>query len=271
MKVFLTGARGFVGTQVLRALRAEGAEVTATLRPGQALEGVRPLVTPDLFAESAAFWETACKGHDAVIHVAWYAEPGVYLQSPKNLDCLVGTIRLAQGAMAAGVGHLQGVGTCFEYDLRAGTAPLAVDAPLLPATPYGAAKAAAFLALSRQALPFAWSRLFYLHGAGEDPRRLVPYLHAQLQKGAPVELTSGTQVRDFLNVAEAGRQIAEVTLKGLTGPQNICSGQPVTVAALALSIAESYGRRDLIRLGARPDRADDPPHVVGLPSLKALS
>lgn len=269
MRVLLTGATGFVGTQVLRALRAAGTEVTATLRPGQQLDGVTPLFTPDLFAEPAEFWEAATRGHHGVIHLAWYAEPGQYLHSPRNLDCLAGTIRLAQGAMAAGVPHLQGIGTCFEYDLRAVAAPLAPDAPLIPATPYGAAKAAAYLALSRQPLPLAWSRLFYLHGEGEDSRRLVPYLHDRLARGEPVELTSGTQVRDFLDVAEAGRQIAEVTLRGLTGPMNICSGVPITIAALAQSIAERHGRPDLIRLGARPDRADDPLYVVGRPSLKA--
>lgn len=274
-RLLLTGATGFVGRQVLRALRAQGVKVTATLRPGQpAPEGVTPLRTPDLFAEPAAFWAAACQDHDAVIHVAWYAEPGRYLHAAHNLDCLAGTIRLAQGAAAAGIAHFQGIGTCFEYDLEtealARHVPLATDAPLRPVTAYGGAKAAAFLALSRQAGPmaFAWSRLFYLHGEGEDPRRLVPYIHAQLAGGLPVELTSGGQWRDFLDVREAGRQIAAVTLNGLTGPINICSGKGVTVAALAQAIARDYGRPDLVRLGARPDRADDPPYVVGAPSLK---
>jgi len=274
-RVLLTGATGFVGRQVLRALRAAGADVTATLRPGQpAPDGVTPLRSPDLFAEPATFWAEACKGHDAVIHVAWFAQPGEYLHSPRNLDCLAGTIRLAQGAQAAGVEQFQCIGTCFEYDLTTEAlsrhVPLAPDAPLDPATAYGAAKAAAFFALSRQSGPMAvaWSRLFYLHGEGEDPRRLVPYVHAQLAKGEAVELTSGSQWRDFLDVAEAGRQIAEVTRQRLTGPLNICSGQPVTVAALAQSIARDYSRPDLVHLGARPDRADDPPYVVGVPSLE---
>lgn len=276
-RVLLTGATGFVGRQVLRHLVAEGAAVTVTLRPGTDLpEGAAAAIhTPDLFAESAAFWQSACAGQDAVAHVAWYAEPGKYLQSPINLACLAGTLNLAKGAAAAGVRHFTGVGTCFEYDLTspalARHEPLTTDAPLVPATPYGAAKAAACLALSR-ALPgmgmgFAWCRLFYLFGAGEDPRRLVPYVHARLAAGLPVELTSGQQERDFLDVAEAGRQIAEVVLSGREGALNICSGEAVTVAALACRIADGYGRGDLIRLGARPDRADDPPYVVGVPSL----
>lgn len=274
-RVLLTGSTGFVGRQVLRHLLAAGAEVTVTLRPDSpAPEGVAVIRSPDFFAEDAAFWTRACAGQDAVAHVAWYTEPGKYLHSPLNLDCLAGTVRLAQGAAAAGVAHLVGVGTCVEYDLTTPAVArherLPVDAPLGPLTPYAAAKAAAFTALSKNlpGMGFGWCRLFYLHGEGEDPRRLVPYVHQQLAAGQPVELTSGQQVRDFLDVAEAGRQIARATLDRMTGPLNICSGNPVTVADLAAEIARGYGRPDLIRLGARPDRADDPPFVVGIPSLR---
>ena len=115
--------------------------------------------------------------------VAWYAEPGQYLQSPKNSECLAGTLLLAEGASQAGVRRFVGVGTCFEYDLDLGL--LGVDAPLKPTTPYAEAKAAAFTALSRllpaRDVEFVWCRLFYLYGEGEDERRLVPYLHARLR------------------------------------------------------------------------------------------
>lgn len=50
--------------------------------------------------------------------------------------------------------------------------------------------------------------MFFLCGEGEDERRLVPYLHKQLVKGEAVELTRGKQIRDFLDVSEAGRIIS---------------------------------------------------------------
>lgn len=277
-RVLLTGATGFVGRQVLRALLDRGATVVAVTREGrEAPEGADDVVrTSDLFAEDADFWARACTGIDAVAHVAWYAEPGKYQTSPKNLDCLAGTCRLARGAASAGVGRFVGVGTCFEYDLAtpalARGERLLPDAPLGPATPYGAAKAAAWMALSRslpnEDVAFAWCRLFYMFGEGEDARRLVPYLHAQLSRGEPAELTSGRQVRDFLDVQEVGDQIAEVVLGHASGALNICSGKAVTVAELATEIAAGYGRPDLIRLGARPDHPHDPPFVVGVPSLQ---
>ena len=41
---------------------------------------------------------------------------------------------------------------------------------------------------------------------------------------------------------------------------------PITVRQLAEQIADEYGRRDLLRFGAREDNQVDPPCVVGIPS-----
>lgn len=274
--VLLTGATGFVGRQILRALLNEGKRVRLVVRTGHddalaSQEGIERVVvtTPDLFAESADWWQETCKGVDTLIHAAWYAEPGKYLASPKNLDCLAGTIAMAQGAMAAGLRRFVGVGTCFEYDVSVGD--LTTDTPLAPQSPYAGAKAAAFLALS-QALPvqdveFAWCRLFYLYGEGEDARRFVPYLRGQLEKGEVAELTSGKQWRDFMDVRRAGDMIAQAAMGKVTGAVNVCSGQAITIRQLAERIADEYDRRDLLKFGARPDNLVDPPRVVGVPTV----
>ena len=59
--------------------------------------------------------------------------------------------------------------------------------------------------------------------------------------------------------------IADTALGTRQGPVNICSGRPVTVRQLVEQIADEYGRRDLLRFGARPDNEVDPPRVVGAP------
>lgn len=268
----LTGATGFVGRQVLRALEVDGVRIRAVVRNGTqdrlaTLDGIESIVTtPDLFAEDAQWWANVCKDIDMVIHIAWYAEPGKYLQSAKNLDCLMGTLQMAKGAAQAGVKRFIGVGTCFEYDLTGGI--LAVDTPLRPLTPYAGAKAAAFMALSQylpqQGVEFAWCRLFYLHGEGEDSRRLVPYLRMTLAAGKTAELTSGSQIRDFLDVREAGQMIVKAALSDAQGPINICSGIPITVRQLAEQIADEYGRHELLKFGVRPDNLVDPGCVVGI-------
>jgi dTDP-6-deoxy-L-talose 4-dehydrogenase (NAD+) len=270
--VLLTGATGFVGRQVLRVLKYRGSSVRVVVREGKEAQFAildcveRIVTTPDLFSESVAWWTDVCKDIETVIHVAWYVEPTKYLHSAKNLDCLIGTLQLAKGAALAGVRRFIGIGTCFEYDLTEGK--LSVETPLRPSTPYAGAKAAAFMALSRwlphHGVEFAWCRLFYLSGEGEDERRLVPYLRAKLMAGEPAELTNGAKIRDYLDVREAGQMIVKTAFSGEQGAINICSGIPVTVRQLAEQIADEYGRRDLLKFGVRPDNPTDPTCVVGI-------
>lgn len=271
--ILLTGASGFVGRQILKALKARGHHVTVTQRPGKALpEGYaadRVILTGDLFAESEGFWAEALSGIDCLIHAAWYVEPGKYLDSAKNLDCVNGTLSLAKGAVAAGVTHMVGIGTCMEYRLPSDH--LDVSQPLEPATLYAASKLALFQILghyfAKTGTGFSWCRLFYLYGEGEYPQRLVPYVRAGLARGEVVKLSAGTQLRDFLDVAEAGRQIADVIATGQQGPINICSGKAITIRALVEAIADEYGRRDLLAFGTAAIHPSDPAAVVGISNL----
>lgn len=270
-RVLATGGTGFVGRALLTELAARGIAVHAVVRTGTADRlpagtAERVVETEDVFDETPQWWSERLAGVDMAIHAAWCAEPGRYLTDPRNLDCLTGTISLARGAAAAGLGRLVGIGSCFEYDLTSGL--LSPDTRLDPKTPYAAAKAAACMVLG-QFLPahgvsFLWARLFHLHGPGEDPRRLVPYIHRQLASGEVAELTEGRQVRDFMDVRDAAAMLVDDALGDREGPTNIASGKGVTVRQLALDIAGTYGRPDLLRFGARPDNLTDPPRIVGV-------
>jgi dTDP-6-deoxy-L-talose 4-dehydrogenase (NAD+) len=273
-RILLTGATGFVGRQVLKWLLVQDVRIRCIVRKGKESELPvsekleSPLVTKDLFEESEEWWRSALEGIHTIIHAAWYAEPGKYQLSPKNLDCLLGALVMAKAAIACGAKRFVGIGTCFEYEQS--SQKLSTDTPLGPTSPYAAAKAAAYLALSQilpsQGVEFAWCRLFYLYGEGEDSRRLAQSIRLSLSEGREVALTSGNQVRDFLDVAEAGQRIAKVAISNMAGPINICSGMPVTVRELAESVADEYGRRDLLKFGARPENPVDPAFVVGIPT-----
>jgi nucleoside-diphosphate-sugar epimerase len=263
--MLVTGGTGFLGRQIVRAARERGIPVRLVTRKHEEETGVERLLTQDMFLESQDWWKHALDGVDTVIHAAWYAEPGKCLTSTRNLDCLHGTLTLARACAQSRVRRFVGIGTCFEYDLEQGL--LDVSTPLRPATLYAASKASAFLTLqayfATTSVSFAWARPFYLFGEGEDARRLFPYLHQRLAAGQPAELTRGTQIRDYLDVTEAGRMICELAEATATGPTNICSGVPVTVRQMAENIADQYGRRDLLRFGVRPDNLTDPACVVG--------
>lgn len=272
MTVTLTGATGFVGRQILRTLLERSCSVRVLVRDPSRLHDIRAhrglevVQTPDLFAEVTGRLEQMLEGSETLVHAAWYAEPGEYLRSPMNLECLIGTLNLASAFAAVGGKRFVGVGTCAEYDASAGL--MTTDTPLAPSTLYSACKASVFQVLrfflGAESMSFSWCRLFYLYGEGENERRLVPYIRRQLEAGQEVLLTRGDQVRDFLDVKDAGRMIADVALGQQQGAVNICSGEAVTVRQLAERIADEYGRRDLLRFGARPENIFDPPRVVGV-------
>jgi nucleoside-diphosphate-sugar epimerase len=272
-RILITGGTGFVGRQVVRSLSKKNVEITLVVRNGKekAVENIasvkKVISSQDIFVENRQWWTNACKGMDAVIHAAWYVEPGDYLESEKNADCLIGSLELVRGLACAKVAKFIGVGTCFEYELSASR--LSIQTPLRPLTTYAAAKTSLFTFCSTylpsRGTDFAWCRLFYLYGEGEDERRLVPYVRRKISRGETAELTGGKQIRDYLDVSQAGDQIAEVALGTEVGPVNICSGLATTVRDLAEKIAEEYGRPDLLSFGRKDESLAGPPCVYGEP------
>lgn len=273
--ILLTGASGFVGRQVYKQLLTMNTNIVIVCRE-KSLEKIpdlnentKVILSENLFRESLNWWEAVIQNVDIIIHCAWYAEPGLYLQSKKNVECLTGTLNIAKIASKIGIKKFIGIGSCLEYDL-VGAGAISTASPLNPKTLYACTKVSVFYTLggifSLKKIDFAWCRLFYLYGDGEDSRRLIPYLHQKISKGEEAKLTSGSQIRDYMNVEDAASQIAKVSIGNKTGAINICSGHGQTIKSIAENIASQYGRLDLLIFGARDDNLMDPPIIVGIPN-----
>src|ERR1700712_3432554 len=140
MKVFLTGATGFIGGAVARKLIGDGHEVVALVRsPGKAgalrQDGCQ-LVEGDL--SSTAKIQAAAAGCDAAIHGAAIYEIGVLPEraSVMRASNVAGTEHALDGLIAAGIPRIlyvstvgvfgntggQEVDETFQRDLAAGVA-----------------------------------------------------------------------------------------------------------------------------------------------------
>ena len=238
MRVLVTGGTGFVGRQVVAALRALGAAVAAPTRPDADL-----LTLPGRHAAIAAAEQA-----EILVHAAWLTRPGAYWHSPANLDWVAATLDLARLFAAAGGRRFVQVGSCAEYDWFGGdAAPWPETRACRPHTQYGSAKLLAWTVLSHGPLSAANARLFSPIGPGEHPARLLPSLIRAAVAGETLATGPAALTRDLIDVRDAGQAIAELALSAVRGPVNIGSGRPVTLGTLAAAV----GARQ-VAFGARP-------------------
>jgi len=202
-----------------------------------------------------------------LMHLAWYVEPGSYWDSPENERWLVASTSLLDAFVAAGGRRALVTGTCVEYDWSRASAPLSeARTPLAPRGAYGAAKDSLRRETERLAgetgLSTAWARLFFLFGPGEDDRRLVGSVASALVARQPAPSSSGRQVRDYLLTGEAGDGLVAVLDSAVEGAVNVASGLGISVRDLVEKVAAAADVTELLRIGALPDRPDDPPYIV---------
>jgi nucleoside-diphosphate-sugar epimerase len=175
------------------------------------------------------------------------------------------SLSLAKILGVAGCKRFVGIGSCFEYDYEYGYLSEGLT-PLKPRTLYAVSKDATRSVLESfcrgTAMSFAWTRIFYVYGPGEQEARLVPSVVLALLKGNPAKCTQGLQVRDYLCVEDVASAILAVARSGFEGAVNIGSGEPVTVRAIVGLIGKILGRSVQIDFGAIKINPVDPPFLL---------
>lgn len=280
MRVFLTGATGFIGSFVARRFLDAGCEVHALVEPAQPLGRIGDLAgriavhRADLGDREGVRGAARAARPEACVHLAWYAVPGKYLTADENTELVHASLGLYRAVTDAGCKRFVGAGTCIEYDVGYGLLH-EERTPLRPHTLYGASKHALHGMLrevaARDGVSLAWLRYFFLYGPGEAPQRLVADVLGKLLRGEEAETTSGEQVRDFAHVADVAAATVHVTTSPFVGAVNVGTGVPVTVREVLRVLGEITGRPELLRVGALPRRAGDPPFICAdVSRLKSL-
>ena len=273
MRVFLTGAGGFIGRHTLHALATAGHEVLALERDRPVEGGPCEVLRGDL-ADLGSIRDILQRWRpEACIHLAWYVEPGVYLDSADNVAMLQQSLELLQVLLETGCRQVVTAGTCAEYDAEAGW--LREGGPTRPETLYAACKLSLGEVGRQMALAagvrLSHVRIFYPYGPGEDRRRMVPALALALLGGQAFPASHGLQVRDYIHVGDVAEGLRVLAEAGAEGIYNVASGAPVTVRGLMETVGEIAGGGHLIRFGEKPPRKWEPPFIGGAPSrLRAL-
>jgi CDP-glucose 4,6-dehydratase len=261
MRALVTGARGFAGAWLARALLDSGATVVGFDRgepplSGLALQGISSEVA-DLegdLRDTELISRTLSEHRlDTVFHLAAQTIVGTARASPvptfqTNIE---GTWTLLEACREGGVERVVVASSDKAYGPH-DDLPYREDAALQPTFPYDVSKAAADL-IARSywhtyELPVAVTRFANLYGGGDlNFSRLVPEaVSAVLDGRRPVLRSDGSPERDFLYVEDAASAYLAVAAGLDAGPArgeafNAGAGQPQSVREVVRLVCEVSG------------------------------
>ena len=279
MRIFVTGAIGFVGQWLERELRDNGHTVVAA--PG-------PDVLDIADRTSLVRWLDDPDGvPDAVIHLAGMAfAPDAGHDPAEAFRVNVGgTVALFEALREVGIqppvlvsGSADVYGTPRPEDL-----PLREDAPLSPDRPYSLSKVAqeavAAEASVRYGFPVVVTRSFNHTGPGQRPVFVVPVIAQRVmafKRGQAKSIPAGNvdvsrDLTDVRDMVVAYRLLIESAATGALGDRctivNVASGESVSVRQVIERLSALAGVAPVIEIDQSLVRAGDPPEVRGDASL----
>jgi UDP-glucuronate 4-epimerase len=249
MRYVVTGAAGFIGSQLAEALVAGGHDVvgvdcfTDYYDPAEKEENARGL---DVLRADLAEEELDLMGVDGVFHLA--GQPGVrsfgdvfplYLR--RNV---LATQRLLETASAAGVRVVFASSSSIYGDAEA--YPTSEDAAPRPVSPYGITKLACEHLVRAYGLDAVVLRYFTVYGPRQRPDMFLRRVCEALLAGSAFEIYgSGGQSRSFTDVSDAvAATIAAMERAPAGAIYNVGGGEEASVLE-AIALLERVSGRSL--------------------------
>ncbi len=266
----MTGAGGFVGRHLLDHLQSAGDLVSGT---DHASGGA------DILDADAIMAEMRAAAPDVVYHLAGQADVAASWRQPARTFRVnaEGTLNVLAAAAEIDATRVIVVSSAEVYGLvDADAVPIDESAPLDPASPYAASKAAAEMVCvqwANRGLGVVRARAFNHLGPGQSEHFVVAALAARLVRARRAGETSvpvgnlGAR-RDFTDVRDVVRAYRLLATLATPGEAyNVCSGEAHSIAELARLLQE---RTDPgIELVPDPalQRPSDLPVLCGDPTL----
>ncbi len=278
-RALVTGGAGFIGSHLVEALLARGAQVHVLddFSTG-ALENLAAVKRhPDLSIQQGDIRDPqavaeALAGVEVVFHLAAFVSVPQSIEQPlPSLDINVqGTARVLEAARRAGVQRVVLASSAAVYGDHSAL-PLTEDLPPRPLSPYAVGKVAdeglAYV-YTHLGLPTVALRFFNVYGprqrADSPYAAVIPLFIERLRQGqAPVIYGDGRQTRDFIFVQDVVTALL-VAARSKQAPgrvYNVCTGRGVSLLDLLAELYRYFPRAPEPRFA--PPRAGDIRHSVG--------
>ena len=254
MRIFITGATGFLGRPLCQSLTGHELLLLSRTSPQGSQHGPHRAVACDLFEPASWLGSVKNFAPDCCIHLAWAGLPDYSLAiTRRNFD---GGLNLFQALREIGCPRVIATGSCWEYGDLSG----ALREDQLPGRQgvFGAFKSAQQMIgqslLSDAGIRLIWTRPFFIYGPGQRAGSLIPSCISAFAHGRTPEIRSPDAVQDFIHVEDVARALAAlVTAPSADGIYNLGSGQPRRVRDMVNVVA-----RLMNQLAFDPPRTDAP-------------
>jgi len=270
-KIIITGATGFVGSNLARNFAEKNNEVHVLLRSSSDTWRIANIMDDinvhkaDLTAPAELERIVTSIKPDIILHTAVYGGHPFQDDTDKIFDSnLRGTINLVKACQSLDYELFVNTGSSSEYGVK--RQPVAETDVCEPGEEYGVSKTAASLycqmAARRDRKQIITLRLFSPYGGFDDATRLIPSVIISCLNGRPPRVSSPTFVRDYIyirDIVSAYEKAIETSPRQSNGEIfNVGSGKQQTVGNVVQHIVKLVDKNIQPEWGSPGKRQNEP-------------
>lgn len=263
MKILVTGANGYLGQGIVKAILDRGHKVIAADFSTQYVDERASKVDCDLFNVEDPYHYFG--EPDVLLHLAW--RDGFKHYSDAHIDDLPKHYHFVKTMVESGLKQIAVMGSMHEIGFFEGS--INESTPSNPVTPYGTAKLAlrnlTSVLCKQNDVKFQWLRGYYIVGNSKFGSSIFSKITAAVENGeTEFPFTMGQNQYDFTDYDEFCNDVAaSVCQDEVLGIIEIASGHPEKLADRVERFIKENHYNIKLNYGAFPDRPYDSKAIWG--------
>lgn len=263
MKVLVTGANGYLGQGIVKAILESGNDVIAADFATNNVDSRAERMDCNMFEIDNPF--THFNSPDVLLHLAW--RDGFVHYSDAHIDDLPKHYHFLEKMIKGGVKQVCMMGSMHEIGFFEGS--INENTPCHPTTPYGISKNAlrelTEMLCKQNNTVFQWLRGYYIVGNSRYGSSIFSKITAAAEeRKSEFPFTLGQNQYDFIDYEDFCTQVAATVVQNqVVGIINICSGRPEKLADRVERFIKENDYDIKLQYGAFPDRPYDSKAIWG--------